>query len=220
MKAIQRKATTLPARVAAPLPTADKATLARTIAGTVMRLGSHESRQAGMRRNASVRMNGVAIVAVPVMPDSILCAWECHESFVQTVSIPRQSRWKKPSSARACSDYEQRARTDSSERVGAQRPPEPERERDDQQAGEVRAYPVVDPGTAGGVCPEVGDVVVHAAVGARLREPTDDPADVDGHARQKAADSGDPTAHARLPHAPVSFNNHRASGVQGRASSC
>ena len=71
--------------------------LARTIAGTVIRLGSHESRHVGMRRNAKARISGAAIVAAPVMPDSILCAWECHESFVQLVSIPRQSRWKKPS---------------------------------------------------------------------------------------------------------------------------
>src|SRR3954451_10545721 len=95
-KAIQREKTTTPARVAAPFPTAEKTMLARRIAGTVIRLGSHEFRHAGMRRNANARISGAANVAAPVMPDSILCAWECHESFVQPVSIPRQSRWKKP----------------------------------------------------------------------------------------------------------------------------
>jgi hypothetical protein len=92
MKAIQRKMTTVPPRVAAPFPSAEKAMFARTIAGTVSRLGSHEARHAGMRRNANARISGAAIVAAPVMPDSSLCAWECQESFVQPVSIPRQSR--------------------------------------------------------------------------------------------------------------------------------
>jgi hypothetical protein len=73
--------------VAAPFPTAEKTMLARTIAGTAIRLGNHESRHAGMRRNANARISGVATVATPVMPDSILCAWECHESFEQPASI-------------------------------------------------------------------------------------------------------------------------------------
>ena len=50
--------------------------LARMIAGTAIRLGNHESRHAGMRRNANARISGVASFATPVMPDSILCAWE------------------------------------------------------------------------------------------------------------------------------------------------
>jgi hypothetical protein len=98
MNAIQRKATTVPARVAAPFPIAEKTTLATTIVGTVSRLGSHESRHPGMRRNASARISGAASVAAPVTPDSSLCACECHESLLQAVSIPRQSRRKKPSS--------------------------------------------------------------------------------------------------------------------------
>jgi hypothetical protein len=31
-----------------------------------------------MRRNANARISGAAIAATPVMPDSILCAWECQ----------------------------------------------------------------------------------------------------------------------------------------------
>src|SRR3954466_9765319 len=73
-KAIQAKMTTVPARVAAPSPTAENATFAAKTAGTVRRLGIHESRQAGFRRKASARISGASSENAPVNPDSILCA--------------------------------------------------------------------------------------------------------------------------------------------------
>src|SRR3954453_6463131 len=78
-KAIQAKMTTVPARVAAPSPTVEKATFAATTAGTVSRLGIHESRQAGFRRNANARRSGARSENAPVKPDSTLWARECHE---------------------------------------------------------------------------------------------------------------------------------------------
>ncbi|MFL5864710.1 MAG: hypothetical protein ACJ780_28770 [Solirubrobacteraceae bacterium] len=60
------------------------------IAGTVSRLGSHESRDAGMRRNANARISGAASVATLVMLDSILCAWDYSP-------IPRPSSYVPPS---------------------------------------------------------------------------------------------------------------------------
>jgi hypothetical protein len=56
--AIQSKETKSAARCPAPFPTAEKTKLARKIAGTVIRLGSHESRHAGMRRNAKPGVQG------------------------------------------------------------------------------------------------------------------------------------------------------------------
>jgi hypothetical protein len=55
----------------------------------------------------------------------------------------------------ACPGDEHRARAEPPEEVGAQGAPERDRERNDQQAGEVRADPVVDPGAAGGDGAEV-----------------------------------------------------------------
>jgi hypothetical protein len=57
----------------------------------------------------------------------------------------------------ACPGDEHRARAEPPEQVGAQRPPESQREHDDQQPGEIRADPVVDPGAVGGERPEVGE---------------------------------------------------------------
>ena len=96
----------------------------------------------------------------------------------------------------ACPGDEHRTRAEPAKQVGAQRPPESQREHYDQQAGEVCADPVVDPGAAGGDRPKVGDVVVRDAVGVRLREPAGDPADVHRHECGEAADSGDPGGHA------------------------
>ena len=62
-------------------------------AGTVRRLGIHESRQAGFRRNANARISGASSENAAVNPDSILCARECHETLSHAESIPRQSRW-------------------------------------------------------------------------------------------------------------------------------
>src|SRR5262249_35171544 len=98
----------------------------------------------------------------------------------------------------ACPDGEQRDPAGPPEYVGAQGPPEPERERYDQQAGEVCADPVVNPRAPRGDRPEVGDVVVRDAVGGRLREPTSDPADVRRHEGDEAADSCNPSGHGQL----------------------
>ena len=84
--------TTVPARVAAPSPTAENATFAAKTAGTVRRLGIHKSRQAGFRRNAKERMSDARSENAAVKPDSILWACECHEPLSQAASIPRQSR--------------------------------------------------------------------------------------------------------------------------------
>jgi hypothetical protein len=85
------------ARWPAPFPTAEKTRLARRIAGTVNRLGSHESRHAGMRRNAKARISGAANAATPMTkPELTLCAWEWHESFVQPVHATRSEDRDQP----------------------------------------------------------------------------------------------------------------------------
>ena len=88
-KAIQAKMTTVPARVAAPSPTVEKAAFAAKTAGTVRRLGIHESRQAGFRRNANARTSGARSENAAVKPDSILWARECHETLSHAASAER-----------------------------------------------------------------------------------------------------------------------------------
>src|SRR4051812_12056223 len=85
------------ARVAAPSPKREKTTPTTIAAGTAKRVGNHTSRHAGSRRNAKDKISGAANVAATVNLVSILCADECHESFLQAASIPRQSRRKMPS---------------------------------------------------------------------------------------------------------------------------
>src|SRR5690242_17312178 len=113
--------TTVPARVAAPSPTAERARFATKTAGTVSRLGIQESRHVGFRLNANASTSGARSEKAPVKPDSILWARECHETLSQAASIPRQSRWKIPSKNVEMPSGAQHGRPGSADDVWAER---------------------------------------------------------------------------------------------------
>jgi len=190
MKAIAANTTTVAARVAAPLPTGEKARLARKTEGTAASVGSHESRHVGICRNATARISNAAKVAPTVKPDSILWACECQESFSQPASISWQSSRKMPSrnvpvpvainaaaprrprvlGLSVCQRARPSAMTNSPERCGQL---------------------VVAPRAAGRQSPEVGDIVVGRTEGGRLSEVARDPADVERHEGKKTAQGGE-----------------------------
>ena len=95
-KAIQAKMTNAPARVAAPSPTVEKTAFAAKTAGTVSRLGIHESRQAG---SGGTRTQGRAVpgARTPRRSRFDLVGARVPRDVVTRRIIPRQSRWKMPS---------------------------------------------------------------------------------------------------------------------------
>ena len=146
MKAIAANTTTVPARVAAPSPIAENATLARKIAGMAASTGSHESRHAGIRRNASARSSNAANVAAAVKPDSILCAVRMPGVVGAGRVDPLAVEPEDPVEEGAHSRCDQGRGAKAAEEVGAQCAPEPDAERDDQEPGDVGGELVVEPG--------------------------------------------------------------------------
>jgi hypothetical protein len=65
----------------------EKATLATITPRMVAIVGSHESRDRGIRRRASATSRSAMNVAAMVKPDSILWACECQELLLQPASI-------------------------------------------------------------------------------------------------------------------------------------
>jgi hypothetical protein len=115
-----------------------------------------------------------------------------HASAVDPLAVETQE----PVGEDAQPDEEERTRSDPPEQVGAECPPDSERESHDQQAGEVRPDLVVDPCARSGQGAEVGDVVVSCAVGARLRQAAHHPPEGRRDESQKTADPSGAERHS------------------------
>lgn len=104
--------------------------------------------------------------------------------------MPWQSSLKIPSK-RADPSGDQHRGTQSPEQVRTRRPPDAEREADDEKTGQIRGDLVVKPGAARCQCTEVGNIVVPRAKPIGLCNAAGDPAHVERDKGENAA--GPPT---------------------------
>lgn len=148
MNAIAANTTTVPARVAAPFPSAEKARLARNTTGMAAIVGNQESCQAGMRRNANARISNATKVAPAVNPDSILWACECHGVVVAGDVDPSAVETEDPVEERAGSRRDQSRGAEAAESTGPERAPETDAEHDHEQPGQIGSELVVEPRAA------------------------------------------------------------------------
>ncbi len=204
----------LPAREAAPGPRMLNAALTASTRGVARSVGSQMPCQTRRRLNANASTTGARYRHVTVTTDSFPCTARVPRRVV-TVGIdpaavqPEEAVEEHPDPDEAEKEY-----SEPGGQAASQGAPQPEREDENEQTGQVRGDLVVEPGALGRDRAEIADVVVGRAERLGLAEVTHDEPDDEGHRREQPADGGDTQGHG------LEFFRPSASGLPMRRAPC
>ena len=204
----------LPAREAAPGPRTLNAALIASTSGVARSVGSQipchdketpEREREHERREVQARRGDDRFLPVHAGVPRRVIAAGVDPAAVQ----PEEAVEEHPDPDEAEEEYPEPGGQAASE--GA---PQPEREDEDEQTGQVRGDLVVEPGALGRDRAEIADVVVGRAERLGLAEVTHDEPDDEGHRREQPADGGDAQGHG------LEFFRPSASGLPMRRAPC